>query len=296
MKISDGCDASCAFCAIPSIKGSYKSKPREAILEEVRQLAAGGAREVVLVGQDSSAYGLDRGEKDGLAGLLREIADAAPGLPWLRILYLYPRRITPELLRTMAGLPQLCKYVDIPLQHTHPAVLRRMNRPKGDVAELVAGIREAIPGVAIRTTFIVGFPGETAAEHNYLLRSMESLRLDHVGVFAYSPQVGTPAASMPGQVPEHTRQRRWREAMEVAQKVSLRQNKKQVGRELDVLVEGAETPKDGREPMMAGRSYRDAPEVDGLVLFSGRAAVGEMVRVRITAALEYDLVGEVVTG
>ncbi|MCL4535333.1 MAG: radical SAM protein, partial [Bacteroidetes bacterium] len=211
--------------------------------------------------------------------------------------YLYPQRITPGLLETMAELPQICRYVDIPLQHTHPAVLQRMRRPKDDIARLVDSIRQAIPDVAIRTTFIVGFPGETAAEHNHLLRSIEALRLDHVGVFAYSPQEGTPAASMPNQVPEHTKERRRREAMEVAQKVSLRQNKKLVGRELDVLVEGVESVEgNGREPMMAGRSYRDAPEVDGLVLFRGHAALGQIVRVRVTGALEYDLIGDSVTG
>jgi ribosomal protein S12 methylthiotransferase len=296
VKISDGCGASCAFCAIPSIKGPYQSKAREAVLDEVRQLADGGASEVVLVGQDTTAYGLDRGEKDGLATLLRDVAEAAPRLRWVRVLYLYPQRMTPYLLKTMAELPQVCKYVDIPLQHTHPAVLRRMKRPADDVARLVDTIREAIPEVAIRTTFMVGFPGETAAEHSHLLRSIERLKLDRIGVFTYSPQRGTPAASMPDQVPPHTSQRRWREAMEVSQKVSLRQNKRLLGRELEVLVEGSEVAVDGHEPMNAGRSYRDAPEVDGLVLFPGPAALGEIVRVRITGALEYDLVGETVTG
>ncbi|HEX9016659.1 MAG TPA: 30S ribosomal protein S12 methylthiotransferase RimO [Chloroflexota bacterium] len=294
VKISDGCDASCAFCAIPSIKGPYRSKPLEAVLEEVRQLADGGAREVVLVGQDSTAYGLDRGERDGLARLLKEIARAVPGLPWIRVLYLYPQRITPELLRTMADLPQVCKYVDIPLQHTHPAVLERMRRPKGDVRALVDTLRKSVPGVAIRTTFIVGFPGETAAEHHHLLRSIEDLKLDHIGVFVYSPQRGTPAAAMVDQVPDHLKQKRWRQAMEAAQGVSLKLNRRLVGRELDVLVEGAGAEGEGSAAMTAGRSYRDAPEVDGLVLFSGRSQVGEIARVRITGALEYDLIGEIV--
>lgn len=291
VKISDGCDAACAFCAIPSIKGPYLSKPRAAIIEEIRQLAEGGAREVILVGQDSTAYGLDRGEADGLSSLLREIASAVPELPWLRVLYLYPQRITPELLRTIAELPQVQKYVDIPLQHTHPAVLERMKRPRGDVRKLVDGLREAVPGVAIRTTFIVGFPGETVAEHTHLLRSIESLKLDRVGVFAYSPQAGTPAASMDGQVPDHLKHKRWRQAMEAAQKVSLKVNRKLVGRTLDVLVEGTEVETDGRPSMNAGRSYRDAPEVDGLVFFTGETQPGQIVPVRITQALEYDLLG-----
>ena len=294
LKISDGCDAGCAFCAIPSIKGGHQSKPPEQVVDEVRQLVEGGVREVVLVGQDTTAYGLDWGEADGLEKLLRRITDAVPELPWIRVLYLYPQRMTPGLLRTMADLPQLCKYVDIPLQHTHPEMLRRMRRPHGEVSRLIGTIREAMPEVAIRTTFIVGFPGETEEEHRHLLRSIEGMGLDHVGVFTYSPQEGTLAAAMPNQVAERLKRRRWREAMEVAQKVSLRRNRKMVGRQLEVLVEGAEEDSRKRVPTVVGRSYRDAPEVDGLVFFSGQAKLGELVKVRITSALEYDLVGELV--
>ncbi len=294
VKISDGCDAGCAFCAIPAIKGGHQSKPPEQVVEEVRQLVAGGVKEVILVGQDTTAYGLDRGEKDGLEGLLRRIAEAVPGLPWLRMLYLYPQRITPSLLRAMADLPQLCRYVDIPLQHTHPDMLRRMRRPHGEVRDLMDAIRHAMPEVAIRTTFIVGFPGETEEEHRHLLRSIEEIGFDHVGVFAYSPQEGTPAAAMPNQVTDRVKLRRWREAMEVAQRVSRKRNQEMVGRELEVLVEGTEEGSRGRTPTVVGRSYRDAPEVDGLVFFSGRATLGEIVKVRVTSALEYDLVGEAV--
>lgn len=303
VKIADGCDASCAFCAIPSIKGPYRSKPREAVLEEIRQLVVGGVKEVILVGQDSTAYGQDRGEADGLTKLLREIADSVPDLPWLRLLYLYPQRITPALLRTMVELPQVVKYADIPLQHTHPAVLQRMKRPNGDVRDLVKMLRDSVPGVAIRTTFIVGFPGETAAEHNHLLRSIEDLKLDRVGVFAYSPQAGTPAATMDGQVPEHLKQKRWRQAMEVAQRSSTKVNRRFVGKTLDVLVEGVEGTENrtsatlpvsqSPRPMLAGRSYRDAPEVDGLVFFTGEAHLGDIVPVRITGSMEYDLAGEI---
>jgi ribosomal protein S12 methylthiotransferase len=294
VKVADGCDATCTFCIIPSIKGPYKSKPREHILEEVQQLVAGGTREVVLVGQDTTAYGLDRGDRGGLAGLLRSISDVAPELPWLRVLYQYPQRITPSLLAAMADLPQVCKYVDIPLQHSHAEVLRRMKRPHGDVRELVDAIRERVPGVAIRTTFIVGFPGETEEEHRHLLRSMEELRFDRIGVFMYSPQQGTLSASYPKQVPDRVRRRRWREAMETAQRVSLAQNGRMVGRELEVLVEGVQAEAGAESAMTVGRSYRDAPEVDGLVFFNGEAKPGEMVRVRITSALEYDLVGEMI--
>ncbi|MHB0868264.1 MAG: 30S ribosomal protein S12 methylthiotransferase RimO [Chloroflexota bacterium] len=294
VKISDGCDAACAFCAIPAIKGGHQSKPADQVIAEVRQLAEGGVREVVLVGQDTTAYGLDLGDREGLEGLLRRIAEDVPQLPWIRLLYLYPQRITPGLLQALAELPQLCKYVDIPLQHTHPTMLRRMRRPHGEVSDLIESIRTAVPEVAIRTTFIVGFPGETEEEHHHLLRSIEELGIDRVGVFAYSPQDGTAAAAMPDQVDEATRQRRWREAMEVAQRVSLKRNRRMVGRTLEVLVEGAEEGARGRTPTMAGRSYRDAPEVDGLVLFSGMATMGEIVKVRVTSALEYDLVGKLI--
>jgi len=295
VKISDGCDAGCAFCAIPSIKGPHCSKPPEQVVGEVRQLVEGGALEVILVGQDTTAYGLDWGEADGLERLLRRIGDEVPGLRWLRVLYLYPQRITPGLLSVMAEMPQVCRYLDVPLQHTHPDVLRRMRRPHGEVGELIASIRQAMPEVAIRTTFIVGYPGETEEEHWHLLRSIEEMELDHVGVFTYSPQPGTPAASMPGQVPERVKRRRRREAMEVAQRVSLKRNRTMVGREVEVLVEGAGRAVGGGRAAMVGRCYRDAPEVDGLVLFTGDAEVGEMVGVRITAALEYDLVGELVS-
>lgn len=293
LKIADGCDASCAFCAIPSIKGPYISKPADQVILEARQLVVGGVKEIILVAQDTTAYGLDRGERDGLERLLRWLAAEVPGLPWLRVMYLYPQRITPGLLRAFSELPKVVRYLDIPLQHTHPAVLKRMRRPVDDVGRLVGHLREALPEVAIRTTFIVGHPGETAQEHSHLLRSIERLKLDRVGVFAYSPQAGTPAAGMAGQVPEPVKQRRWRDAMKLARAVSLKRNRRLVGRTLEVLVEGTSAG-DGQKNM-AGRSYRDAPEVDGLVFFDGHAAAGEMVSVRITGALEYDLLGEMVT-
>jgi len=294
LKISDGCDASCSFCIIPRIKGPYRSKPADRLLAEARQLVERGVQEIVLVGQDTTAYGLDRGERDGLAHLLARFEETVPDLRWLRVMYLYPQRITPRLVATMAEMPQLCKYLDIPLQHSHPDVLRRMGRPDGDVSSLILRLREAIPEVAVRTTFIVGFPGETEDEHGHLLRTIEEAGFDRVGVFPFSPQEGTAAAALPGQLPEDVKQRRWREAMETAQRVSLRRNRLMVGRELAVLVEGVGKGSRRQALTVAGRSYRDAPEVDGLVFFSGKARVGEMVTVRITSAMEYDLVGELV--
>ena len=248
----------------------------------------------MLVAQDTTAYGRDLGMRDGLPALVERLAADVPEAAWIRIMYAYPGHISRRLLQMMASTPQVCHDLDVPLQHTHPAVLRRMRRPHEGVEDLVARIRDAVPEVAIRTTFIVGFPGETEEEHRHLLRSIDRMGFDHVGVFAYSPQRGTPAAAETDQVAERTRRRRWREAMEVAQRVSLRQNRKMVGRELQVLVEGAGDARGGRALTMVGRSYRDAPEVDGLVFFSGSAWVGEMVRVRITSALQYDLIGEMV--
>ena len=293
LKISDGCDASCTFCIIPAIKGRYRSKPVGQVLAEAQQLVEGGVLEIILVGQDTTAYGLDLGERDGLPTLLRRIVETVPDLPWLRVLYLYPQRITDRLIRTISDLRQICRYLDIPLQHTHPATLRRMGRPQNDVVGLVSRLRDAIPDVAVRTTFIVGFPGETEDEHRHLLQTIEKVGFDRVGVFTFSPQKGTRAAKLPGRVSEVTKQRRWREAMEVAQKVSLSKNRGLVGRELEVLVEGEGEGRDGNR-IMAGRSYRDAPEVDGLVFFSGDAERGKLVKVRVTGAMEYDLVGELV--
>ena len=186
LKISDGCDAGCAFCAIPGMKGGMRSKAADQVLREARELNASGVREIVLVAQDTTAYGRDRGERNGLARLLERIADEVPNLAWIRIMYAYPQFVTDELLNTMAGLPQVCRYLDVPIQHAHPDVLRRMKRPHGPVEGLVERIRDHLPGVALRTTFIVGFPGETEEEFNYLLRAAETMRFDRVGVFSYS--------------------------------------------------------------------------------------------------------------
>jgi ribosomal protein S12 methylthiotransferase len=301
LKIADGCDAPCAFCAIPAIKGRYASKPVEAILEEARQLVAQGVQEIVLIAQDTTLYGrdLDAG-RDGLARLLESIVAAVPALPWLRVMYTYPTHITPRLVETMARLPQVCHYLDIPLQHAHPAVLRRMHRPSDldDTRRLLARLRAAMPDIALRTTFIVGYPGETEEEFQALLNFLAEVRFDHVGVFPYSAEEGTPAAGLPGAVPAAVRQERYRQAMTQQQEISRAKNQEWVGQTLPVLIEGeAETDHGLRTKdhgLLVGRSFRDAPEVDGLVLATGQAAVGTIVPVHITAATEYDLWGEVV--
>ena len=288
LKIADGCDAPCAFCAIPRIKGPQRSKPGAAILEEARALVGGGVRELILIAQDTTAYGRDLGLRQGLAHLIRDLLRAVPELTWLRIMYAYPPHIDSQLIDVLASDERICHYLDLPLQHAHPAVLARMRRPSDParVERLVERLRAAMPDIALRTAFIVGYPGETEQEFQALLDWMAALRFDRVGVFTYSREKGTAAAGLPGQVPPHVRQERYRRAMEWQQRLSLQRNRAQVGRTLPVLIEGSQ------EGLSIGRSYRDAPEIDGLVLVAGALPVGQFVPVRVTQALEYDLVGE----
>jgi ribosomal protein S12 methylthiotransferase len=289
VKISDGCNQKCAFCAIPGMKGLLRSKPVELILREVGELVEQGVKEVVLIAQDSTNYGRDWGERDGLAALLAAITDAFPSLPWVRVMYAYPSHVTERFLRLMAERPQICSYLDMPLQHAHPDMLRRMRRPHRPVEELLAWIRGFVPDITIRTTFITGFPGETEAEHRFLRRAIETLGFGRVGVFLYSDEEGTAAFEHPNRIPRGVKQRRRHELLEAARAASLRANQALVGRTIEVLVEG-EGELAGR-PVRVGRSRRDAPEVDGLVFVDGPASVGEIVSVRLTGALEYDLVG-----
>ncbi len=289
VKISDGCDQQCAFCAIPRMKGLHRSKPRALIFKEVEELLRQGVREIVLIGQDTTRYGHDLGEREGLASLLDELCTRFPELPWIRVLYAYPRHITQALLDVMRERPQVCRYLDVPLQHLHPETLRRMRRPHRDVEELVGWIREQVPGIAIRTTFIVGFPGETEAEFEALCDGVQRLQFDRVGVFTYSDEDGTPAFSLPGRVPSSVKKARRARLMALARKLSLARNRRLVGQELEVLIESRSASEHGT--VSIGRSYRDAPEVDGVVLVDGEQPIGMLTRVRVTRALEYDLVG-----
>jgi ribosomal protein S12 methylthiotransferase len=287
LKIADGCSAPCAFCAIPLIKGPQRSKPHPAILEEARQLVSQGVQEIILIAQDTTAYGRDLGEKDALPALLDDILGVAPQLAWLRLMYAYPQHVTLRLIERMAEQPQVCHYLDLPLQHAHPDTLRRMNRSPDvqGVRQLIADLRQAMPDLALRTAFIVGYPGETETEFTALLELMREIRFDKVGIFTYSPEEGTAAFNLPNLVPQELAEERYARAMELQRSISLGRNRLQVGRTLDVLVEGAE------QGISVGRCYRDAPEIDGYVLMDGEWPAGQMVRARIEGATEYDLQG-----
>lgn len=289
LKIGEGCSAACSFCTIPRIKGPAISRPVEEVVADAAALVGQGVQEIILIAQDTTAYGRDRGSRDGLPGLVEAILAAAPRLRWLRLMYAYPGHLSRRLIAAMAGDARVCHYIDLPLQHAHPAVLRRMKRPAGvdRTRRLIAGLRAAMPDLALRTSLIVGYPGETEAEFQALLDFVREIRFDRVGVFVYSPEEGTPAAALPNPVPEPVKEERRERLMALQQGISLELNRAQVGRTLAVLVEGQ------GDGLSVGRSYRDAPEIDGLVLLPGHAPVGQMVMARITGSMEYDLIGEI---
>jgi ribosomal protein S12 methylthiotransferase len=289
LKIADGCRRPGAFCSIPLIKGTAVSRPVDRILAEARQLADKGVKELVLIAQDTSDYGHDRGEKDGLATLLEGLVAAVPDLPWIRIMYAYPGYVTPRLMDTMARHRQILPYLDIPLQHAHPEVLRRMRRPANveGVRRTIRELRRLMPAIAIRTTFIVGYPGETEGEFQALLDFVQDMQFDRLGTFSYWPEERTPAALLEGQIPDEIKAERHERLMVMQQEISLTANLAQVGRTLDVLIEGQ------GDGISVGRSFRDAPEIDGLVLVEQELPIGEMIPVRITGAMTYDLTGQV---
>ncbi len=288
LKISDGCNAPCAFCSIPTFKGKLRSRSFTGIVDEAAGLAASGAHELVVIAQDTTDYGRDVGQPDSLPRLLRAICQRTPALHWLRLMYAYPGHVSDELIDVMASTPQIVHYLDMPLQHGHPQTLRRMRRPSSIdwVEKTVMKLRRAMPDIALRSTFIVGFPGETETEFGALLDFIQAMQFDKVGVFTFSPEPGTPAADLPDQVDEAVKEDRRAQIMAMQQQISLARNQAQVGRVLDVLVEGHDNG------YTTGRSYRDAPEVDGLVLFPGQHHAGDMAQVRISGAMAYDLVGE----
>jgi ribosomal protein S12 methylthiotransferase len=291
LKIADGCRRPCAFCAIPLIKGTAVSRPIESILAEARSLQAIGVREIILIAQDTTDYGYDLGLKNGLAHLLKELTAAAPRVDWIRIMYAYPGYITDELIEVMSNYKQVVHYLDMPLQHAHPSVLRRMHRPTNIdwVYKTVEKMRKTIPDLALRTTFIVGYPGETDKEFQTLIEFVEELSFDKVGVFKFSFEQGTTSAPLGDPISSELKEERFKCLMEKQQKISLERNKTFVGRNLDVLLEGL------GQGISIGRSYRDAPEIDGLVLVKGEIPAGQIIPVRIREAMVYDLSGVAVS-
>ena len=292
VKIAEGCNNRCAFCAIPYIRGAYRSRPIEDIRDEVVNLAARGVKEIILIAQDTTEYGRDLYGEPQLAKLLRTLC-TVEGVHWIRTLYSYPTYFSDELIETIASEPKLVKYVDLPMQHAHDEVLRRMHRPdtQASMRALIEKLRTRIPGVTIRSTFIVGFPGETDAQYQTLRNFLEEMRLDKVGVFTYSREEGTPAYDMPNQVPEDVMQERYHDLMSLQCKISEELNHELEGKELEVLVEGRD---EEQANIAVGRSYREAPDVDGQVYIEGDtdSRIGDLVRVRVLQGFTYDVVGE----
>lgn len=292
LKISEGCDRLCTFCAIPGMRGKHVTKPLEEVVREARELAADGVRELILVAQDTTYYGMDLYGRVRLAELLREL-DKVQGIDWIRILYAYPINFTDELLDTVASAGKIVPYLDMPLQHINDRMLRRMQRRvnRRATVELLGRIRERIPKMALRTTFIVGFPGETDAEFEELLAFVREAAFERAGVFPYSFEPGTPATRLGGHLPDEVKEERRRRLMEAQQEVAFAWSGRQVGGELDVIV-------DGPDPEMPnhhlGRSYADAPDIDGLVRVKGKGVrPGDLVRVKVTGADGYDLAARV---
>ncbi len=290
LQISDGCHRSCAYCTIPTIRGPYVSRLLPAIVDEARELVALGAREIVLIGQDITAYGRDLEGTDTLADVVRAVSEV-PGVDWLRLMYVQPDGITDDLLSAMAECPNVCHYLDIPLQHAAKPVLRAMRRA-GDSADflaLIARIRRALPDVVLRTTLIAGFPGETTADVRELQRFLTEAAFDYVGVFVYSPEDGTAAAKMDGQIPVRTRRARAQRLRDLADEIGIERAAARVGMTVEVLVEGI----DPDEDVVIGRWRGQAPEIDGLVLLD-KGETGQIVNVTIVDSLGYDLEGEVI--
>lgn len=293
LKIAEGCDNCCSYCAIPKIRGPYRSKPMEQVLKEAKALANNGVKELIVVAQDTTRYGEDLpGGKLLLADLLKEL-NKIESLKWIRVMYCYPNNFTDELIETFASLDKVCKYVDLPLQHASNRLLASMNRydTREEVETLLAKLRKRIPGIVIRTTFIVGFPGETDADFEELKEFVEQQRFENAGVFAYSQEEGTVAGSMPNQIPDEIKQERYHELMALQAQISEEIHKDTEGQTLEVLVEGIEEDGSG---LHYGRSYREAPDIDGLVFIEnpGDIKPGCFVKVNILQGFTYESVGE----
>lgn len=292
LKIAEGCNKRCTYCIIPSLRGPYRSVPMERLIKEAKELAESGVKELILVAQETTLYGTDLYGEKSLPKLLRELAKV-PGINWIRIQYCYPEEITDELIETIRTEDKVCNYLDIPIQHASDRILRRMGRKthKEELKERIRKLRKAIPDIALRTTLISGFPGETETDHEELMEFVNEMEFERLGVFAYSAEEDTPAFSYPDQVPETLKEERRDELMELQQDIAFEHCESMVGRILTVMIEG----KVADEPAYVGRTYMDAPNVDGLIFVNGDVELmsGDFVRVKVTGAAEYDLIGEV---
>ncbi len=293
LKIAEGCDKRCTYCIIPKVRGKYRSIPMETLEEQARRLSEGGVRELILVAQETTLYGVDLYGRKSLPELLKRLS-AIPGIHWIRVLYCYPEEITEELIETIAGEPKICHYLDIPIQHASDPVLRRMGRrtDQEHLRQQIAMLRERIPDICLRTTLISGFPGETQEDFEELYRFVNEMEFDRLGVFAYSQEEDTVAAAMPEQIADEVKEARRDELMELQQAIAFECAEAMIGQELEVVVEGRMTEED----VYVTRTYRDAPEVDGyLFLHTDRELMsGDFVRTRVTEFNGYDLIGEIV--
>ena len=293
MKIAEGCDKHCTYCIIPKLRGNYRSVPMEKLLAEAKDLADQGVKELILVAQETTVYGKDLYGEKSLHKLLRELCKIS-GIQWIRILYCYPEEIYDELIQTIKEENKVCHYLDLPIQHASDAVLKRMGRrtSKAQLVEIIEKLRKEIPDISLRTTLITGFPGETQEQHEELKDFVDEMEFDRLGVFTYSPEEDTPAATMTEQIPEEVKEDRQAELIELQQEIAFDLAEDMVGREVLVMIEG----KVADENAYVGRTYKDAPNVDGLIFINTDEELmsGDFVRVRVTGALEYDLIGELI--
>lgn len=291
LKIAEGCNKRCTYCVIPYIRGRYRSFPMEDLLDEAGRLVEGGAKELILIAQETTVYGMDLYGKKMLPELLHRLC-GLEGLDWIRILYCYPEEITEELIQTMKEEPKICHYLDLPIQHASDGILKRMGRrtSKEELVHIISRLREEIPDITLRTTLITGFPGETQEQHEELMDFVDEMEFDRLGVFTYSPEEGTPAASMPDQIEESIKEDRRAELMELQQEIAFEQAENMIGKEVLVMIEG----KVADENAYVGRTYKDAPNVDGLIFVNTDAELmsGDFAKVKVTGACEYDLIGE----
>lgn len=291
LKIAEGCDKHCTYCIIPKIRGNYRSVPMERLVKEARDLAEDGVKELILVAQETTIYGTDLYGEKSLHRLLRELCKI-DGIRWIRILYCYPEEIDDHLIQVMKEEPKICHYLDLPIQHASTEILRRMGRrtSREDLEEIIGKLRREIPDIAIRTTLITGFPGETKEQHEELMDFVDQMEFDRLGVFTYSPEEGTPAAQMEDQIPEEVKEDRQAELMELQQEIAFDLAEDMIGREVLVMIEG----KVADENAYVGRTYKDAPNVDGLIFVNTDEELmsGDFARVKVTGAAEYDLIGE----